>query len=152
MKIAESAILGLLQNQWVRHPARVEAILSRHDATFRRRYLGALLFFGSLTGKRLRAAFGERCDRIVWENASPVIGARSNAAPSPDLQHVRRALTEVQPRVVLAFGQRSRWAIERTQWRGPLIAGPHPAARMANVAERLAAMCKQLEFYNDDQP
>lgn len=144
---ANCAVFGLLQNQWVRDPSRVEAILSRHDATFRRRYLGALLFFGSLTGKRLRAAFGERCEHIVWENASPVIGARSDAAPSPDLQHVRLALAEVEPQIVLTFGQRAHWAIGRTDWRGPVIAGPHPAARMANIGEQLAAMCIALEAY-----
>lgn len=148
----DCVILGLLQNQWVRDPVGVEAILSRYDTAFRRRYLGALLFFGSLTGKRLRAAFGERCDRIVWENASPAIGARSDAAPSPDLQHVRLALAEVQPQIVLTFGQRAHWAIGWTDWRGPVITGPHPAARMANIAERLAAMCKQLGPYNEDQP
>lgn len=147
----DCVILGLLQNQWVRNPSRVEAILSRHDAAFRRRYLGALLFFGSLTGKRLRAAFGDQCDRIVWENASPVIGATSNAALSPDLQHVRLALAEVQPRVVLTFGQRARWAIKRIDWWGPLIVGPHPAARMADIDDRLAAMCRTLETYNEDQ-
>lgn len=146
---ADCVILGLLQNQWVRDPARVQSVLARHDAAFRRRYLGALLFFGSLTGKRLRTAFGDWCERIVWENASPVIGAKSNDAPSPDLQHVRLAIAEVQPQIILTFGQRARWAIGRTDWRGPIIAGPHPAARMTGIAERLAAMRKQLEPYDD---
>lgn len=145
-------ILGLLQNQWVRHPDRVEAILLRRDAAFRRRYLGALLFFGSLTGKRLRAAFGDWCERIVWENASPVITAypHAHAIPAPDLDHVRRVLADIEPNIVLAFGKNARQAMQDIGWRGVLIRGPHPAARFPDIAIQLASMCRQLKGADND--
>lgn len=147
----DKVVLGLLQNLWVHNPGRVKEILARRPPAFRRKYLAALLFYRSLSGRRLKVAFGEWCDHVIWENASPAIAARSNADPIPDLSHVRRVLAEVQAQIVLAFGQRAAWALDQIAWGGVIIQGPHPAARCSDIGEQLAAMRRTLEIRCTDE-
>lgn len=137
-------ILGLLQNQWVREPGRIKAALDRRPPEQRRKLLARLLF-QSHSGQRLQAAFGKWVDQIEWENASPVIGSRSSANPAPDLGHIRGVLADVNPDIVLAFGQRAATAMARVMYDGVLIRGPHPAARHSAVTAELAGMCSKLK-------
>jgi len=53
------------------------------------------------------------------------------------------ALDEERPDVVLAFGKIASQALPGL-WTGPLITGPHPAARGAEVPARLKAMAAEL--------
>lgn len=140
-------ILGLLQNQWVREVSRVKALYARRPHQ-RRQVTAMLLFAGSLTGRRLRRALGDWCERIEWEEASPVITARPRGIRlngEPD--HVQRAIDEVEPRIVIAFGQLARVTLESTNWVGVTIAGPHPASRVANIHEQLCAVRTALEAH-----
>lgn len=141
--MATPIILGLLQNQWVREPGRVKAALDRRSPEQGRKLL-SLLLFQSHSGKRLKAAFGEWTQRIIWENASSVIGSQSTANPAPDLDHVRRMLAEIKPAIVLAFGKRAATAMAHVTYDGVLICGPHPAVRDKNVMAKLAVVYWKL--------
>lgn len=146
-------IVAFLQNAWFKNPERMKAIYARHGVTPEdRAHLNAIyLFFGCLTGRRLRAAFGEQaCDRIVWENASAEMAGRSSDAFKADPAHMARVLEHFKPRAVLVFGTIARKGLMQTTcWKGELIVGPHPAARHPTVVGELCEMAANLRELQD---
>ncbi len=138
-------ILALLQNQWVRDPARVKAMYDRTPD--QRLRLNALLLFGGrgLTGRRLHAAFGDWCARIAWENVSREITARPDATVTGHVVHVDATLHKVDPDLVIVFGQIAQQTLAETSWTGPTIVAPHPARRDTNVQEQLRGVRIKLE-------
>lgn len=143
-------IYGLLQNMWVNEPHRMEAVLRQHPGKHRQ-VIGALLCMGtSLTGKRLRCAFGSAMNDIEWDNACGLqIGGRSSACFSPDRDHVARALDELRPDVVLVFGSVARLVMQDRRFEAWLIHGPHPAARQHGVRRRLGEMARTLARHKE---
>lgn len=138
-------VLGLLQNLWVRDPERAREILARHDLDFRAHFLGKLLFMGSLSGKRIRAAFGDELARsIIWEEASLEISSAPSARPLADREHVRSVLAHHRPEVVVAFGIIAHEAV-RGLFRGPVILSAHPAARGGRAEHGLRTAALALE-------
>ena len=135
---------GLLQNMWVTEPGRMEGVLRRNLGRHRS-VIGRLLCAGtSLTGRRLKAAFGNRMSDIEWDNACGLqIGAKASACFSPDRDHVARALDELRPDVVLVFGAVARSAMDGQTCQARVIYGPHPAARQRGVAQRLVEMAAE---------
>lgn len=137
-------VLAFLQNTWVRDVPRCEAILAELSVRDRRRVQQAWLFMGCLTGRRLKAAFGEDgVYDIEWDNASPRLGGVACSVFPPDPDHIRAALEEVQPDVVLVFGKVAEAGVAPL-WNGPLLRGPHPAARGSEVPAMLRAMAVEL--------
>lgn len=137
-------ILGLLQNQWARNPARVRETLDRATPENRRTLMRYMLM-QSTSGRRLRAALGEVCHEIVWDNASPIITRRSDGRPLADLAYVSALLAAMGPDLVLAFGQVAQAAVRDTGWAGPVFAAPHPAARGSAVQGQLAKLGQRIE-------
>src|SRR5262245_3366222 len=96
-------ILAILQNQWLKDPEAVQQIYDRH--LDRRNCLIAMyLFMGCLTGRRLQEAFGELCEDIVWEEASPKVGGSSASKFPADPQHIAGAIEKHRPDMILCFG------------------------------------------------
>jgi len=91
-------ILAVLQNQWFPDQDRVRAILLKTPES-RRRILRYALFAGCRTGKVLKSVFGDRCDDIIWENASPQIGGRAASSFQADTQHHVRCVSKARIRV-----------------------------------------------------
>jgi hypothetical protein len=144
-------ILAILQNQWFKDPDAVRAMYARRPE-MRQELLRRFLFMGCLTGRRLRAAFGEEtCRRIVWEEASPEIGGESRAAFRADPAHILAAVEAHRPEVVLAFGKIASDAVTGLGL-GPgvlVLCGPHPAARrnpMPVLREMAARLSKGTEW------
>ena len=135
-------ILAFLQNQWFREPEKVKAIMERNPGK-RNWFIGTYLFMGCLTGRRLEAALGEDlCNEIIWEEVSPEIGGKSSSAFPADLPHIRRAIEQHKPDVILAFGKIAKDALQCMGIKA--IFGPHPAARFGAVQglEQVAADLK----------
>ncbi len=138
-----------MQNQWFRDPARVRALLTRHDNdperryTFRQRLIARALFAGCKSGRNLIRTFGEGCNTIVWEEASPEIGSHSSACFPADLDHIRAILERERPDVVIGFGKIACEALRTFSCN--LVEAPHPAARDANVLARLRDARQSLE-------
>ena len=143
-------VLGFLQNTWVNDPPRCQEILDRCESMKERRYYtSAWLFMGCQTGRRLKAAFGEdEVYEIEWDNASPKLADVSSGSFPPDPAHIRAVLDEVQPDVVLAFGRVAQNGVGPL-WEGPLIVGPHPTARGADVPALLRAMATELRAFQE---
>lgn len=138
-------ILAVLQNQWFKDPEAWRRSIERHPH-MRRRMIAFALFRGCLTGRRLKAVFGEDlCHDIVWEEASPHIGGHASSAFPADIPHLKAMLTEIEPNVVLAFGRIASDALTQIVQEQPLLVGPHPAARGAETLPRMHAMKKELD-------
>lgn len=122
-------VLAVLQNQWFKDPDRVRAMLADKTPEFRRIFIKRALFAGCKTGRVLKSVFGEHVNTIVWEEASPHIGGFSASAFPADSDHLRKALEEVRPDIVLAFGAIAISGVRPLWPRDKLIAGPHPTNR-----------------------
>lgn len=136
-------ILAFLQNQWFHNPEAIKAQFARRPE-MRNALIGTYLFMGCLTGRRLAAALGDDlCDQIIWEECSPEIGGKSSAAFPADLKHIRHAITEHMPDLILAFGKLAGDALRTLKPSQPVIYGPHPAARFGAI-EGLNTLAKEL--------
>lgn len=149
-------IVAFLQCAWFHNPAAVQAAIARQPADrqleFRQRFLHRALFAGGMTGTRLKAALGmDICGRILWEEASTELGTESSAQFPPNLEHIARVLKEFEPGVVIAFGNVAHDALlalgELDLPHGRMLFAPHPAARYADTAARLAALKEELLFH-----
>ena len=132
-------VVAFLQNQWVRDPERLRAMIERDGEAFRRKFLKYALFAGCLTGRRIKAAFGELCDQIVWEEVTRQIGAYAGSAFEPDLEHCRAVLRFEAPNIVITFGRVAADALHQIKDCGEfyLLELPHPADRRGNTIARL---------------
>ncbi len=138
-------ILAILQNTWVKDPARVKALFERLP-TMRTRIIEQLLFAGSLTGKRIMNHFGDMIDAHDWtfEEASTVITGKASDCPPADLDHVAAMIVAYNPDVIVTFGIIARDAVREVLARMPSAECPHvvaihPAARSGAEAGLKAA-------------
>lgn len=151
-------ILAFRQNQWFHNPAKVERLMQVYPQN-RESMIRYALFAGCLTGRRLKAAFGEElCDQIIWEEASPVISGHASDCPPADPQHMAAVITKHRPDVILVFGtiagdgikQISSGAFDRSlPISVRIIAGPHPAARGSQTHLALDHMAEHLRCITD---
>lgn len=134
-------IVAFLQNPWFpahTHPTLVAKYRDRQD--FHRRILG-----GSVTGKRLIAAFGDMYDKIHWDNANWRHTSVANGKLPADLEHIDRVLTNNMPDLVLAFGKVAENAISPMvgKFGFTMIACPHPSA-FGNTSGNLTMLAKRV--------
>jgi hypothetical protein len=85
----------------------------------------------SQTGKRLGHLIGENLD--LCENTTPVCGFSPSSIVRPDYDHMVEIITRRKPDIIVACGREAERALGRV-WSGPLIATPHPAARVLTTA------------------
>lgn len=141
------SILAILQNQWFRDPDWAKRLLETRYRGRHEVFAYHMLFLGCLTGQRLRTAFGNLCEEIIWENASPQFGNRANAVFPPDCAHLHAVWDKFKPQVVLTFGRVAERAILKCNLydRCPnLITGPHPTARGSGRVKELELMAVKL--------
>ncbi|HEX3800234.1 MAG TPA: hypothetical protein VH413_16180 [Verrucomicrobiae bacterium] len=146
--------VAFLQNQWFKDPERVRKMIKEDGEELRLRILEYALFAGCLTGRRLKAAFGELCDEIHWEEISREIGGHASSVFPPDMKHIGEVLATQRPQIILIFGKHAAAALEPAiqtalsegdlEWRPHLITGPHPAARQVNTIDDLNRMRDDL--------
>lgn len=152
-------IVAFLQNQWFKDPERMKTIIARtvesekarggkDEAEVRDFYISTFLFWGCVTGRRLRDVFGEKlCEKIIWQEQSPQIGGKASAAFPADIGHIRESLTRHDPTLVLALGKLASTALRSIAADGvpwTLLTGPHPAARHATVMDELRSLREQI--------
>ncbi len=119
-------------------------MIARNGEEYRRRIMECALFAGCLTGRRILQAFDDAClGEIRWEESTREICGDPKTVPAPDPEHIRSALQEQRPAVVLTFGTVAGDAVAAI-WTGLLIRAPHPAARQATVPDELLRVAEQL--------
>lgn len=139
-------VLGLLQNTWAHDSSQVEELMSR----FGRHAIVTRLLMESLTGKCIKRYLPDWYQRIIYENSSPRILSRNAACSTVDLPHVRRVVADVEPNVIVAFGDVAGNALRRLRWqKGPGIITRHPMAREAGVTDRLREINTLLNGLNE---
>ena len=123
-------IVAFLQNPWF-HPGTHKSIITRYteDQVFHRRVLGM-----SMTGKRLRQAFGELYDKIWWDNANPTPAFHSAGMKEPDQAHIYRVLNTQEPHLVLTFGRKAEAALREYDLLD-VMSCHHPNARSKTFSE-----------------
>jgi len=141
--------VAFLQNMWVKNPERVRADIQRHGEGFRLRFMKYALFAGCVTGRRLKAAFGDLCDEIVWEETTREIAGDPKTIFPAQPDHIRAVLEKYKPDVVLTFGAIARLVV-LPLWSGRLIAAPHPAARQPDTIAKLQAAAAELRKVKPD--
>ncbi len=127
--------LAFLQNQWFHDPIRMEKMLNTIFKGNRELFIRTWLFYSCMTGKRLRSTFGEeQCMNIIWEEASPKMGGKSDSAYPADHDHIMSTIAKHNPKIVLGFGKIACNALVAIKTEGKLngiklLIGPHPVAR-----------------------
>ncbi len=168
-------ILCFLQNMWVREPEKVRAWLEKNPDLWNRAVAG-FLFAGCLTGRRIKACFGEDLlEKMTFEECTKEIAGDSRTVCSPDPKHIKACLEKYKPRVVVTFGRVAEEAVQPIfkDWvtavvnhqisAGPIkslkeikisgklftsfIACPHPAARQKDTVENLKKAAKDIRDY-----
>ena len=134
-------IAGLLQNQWFKNPERAAEslghLVARHGPAMRNEWIARMLFYSCQTGKILRSCLGsELCERIIWEEASPVIHGNPRTAPPADLAHLRAFFDRVKPDWVVGFGRIACDAILELDVEAYILC-PHPTSRGADRFEKI---------------
>jgi len=134
-------ILAFMQNMWVRNPERVKRAIERTPVEDRERFRSLLierfLFAGCLTGRRLKATFGEElCDRIIWDEASPEIAGDPKTVCPPCEKHILAVIARHKPDVIITFGKVAGTAVYSV-WKGRIVCAPHPAARQPDIIQKL---------------
>lgn len=155
---AQMKIVGILQNQWFKNPAKIKRLIAEKEsegfADAREFYIATFLFWGCLTGRRLRATLGEDyCNEIVWEECSREMGNSASSRFPADLKHIQQVIAKHKPDVVIAFGQLAKDALLQIYQATPhltqkiftLLLAPHPAARQGDVLQQLRNLRKLLD-------
>lgn len=157
-------ILAFMQCMWVRDPKGVANTLSRRadDADFQkrlwRRMVSYSLFAGCLSGRRLKTAYPSLWDKIIWDESTKQIGGESSACFPPDLEHIRRTIADVEPRVIITFGQVASEAVARVLAQSDEnmnihqhFRSVHPAARGADTQESLIRTAREVWEFLEKQ-
>jgi hypothetical protein len=148
MKTKLPPVLAVMQNQWFRNPDKVRSMMAKITEVdgaaaaeeYRRRVVHYALFAGCLSGRVLEKVFGkELCAHIRWDEASREIGAHASDKFPPDIPHLRALVAEVNPAVIICFGQVAKEGISEVSTTCPVIFAPHPAARHASARQELEA-------------
>lgn len=139
-------VLAFLQNSWFKDPPRMQRQLETTFKGDREKFNATWLFFGCTTGKRLNAALGDYwCDRIIWQEASPLIAGFASGSFPADVEHMQECINRHKPDVVIAFGKIAENGLKECRFKKcQLVISCHPAARHASVCDDLAAVRKKL--------
>jgi hypothetical protein len=143
-------VVAFMQNMWVRDPEKVKASIERMHwmkrDEYRLRLIHYSLFAGCVSGRRLKAAFGEMCDAIIWEEASPEIAGDPKTICLPVPRHIQCALEHHNPDIVITFGKLAGDAVAKL-WPAKLIRVCHPAARQPDTIQKLKAAADELRTF-----
>lgn len=138
-------IVAFLQNMWVKDVARHQKLLAQFGEIYRRKMMNYALFAGCMTGKRLKAAFGdELCKRIIWEEASRVVTSTPSESPPADPVHIAAVLEQYKPTLVICFGKTASNAVPPL-FKGTSFIAPHPTARRIDTVTKLEQTAKWLQ-------
>lgn len=145
-------VIAFMQNIWLK-PASVPRYEPMLAGPQREEIIRRLLFYSCRTGKRLTAA-GFDPELVCWEESTRKIGTKSGAVFPPDPDHMVEVIDRHRPSLILTFGIVAAGGLElaRPKLKGhghhiDIVAGPHPSARGAHVAPKLAQMAAATKLH-----
>ena len=114
-----------MQNPWFREGTPPEWVTRyRDDQIFHRRVLG-----NSMSGKRLRQAFGELYEEIHWDNSNWRAVDKASGLMLPDYEHIENVIGREHPNLIVCFGKVAWEAVRRFDPPAPTWECHHPNAR-----------------------
>lgn len=145
-------VVAYLQNMWVKEPDKVQALLDRHkdNPMYWNKMCKLLLFAGCITGRRIKDAFGDLVNDMIFDETTKEIAGDSKKIFKPDYFHIESSLNRLKPDVVICFGAIAAKAVTNVIDNGgcefvpAIITAPHPAARQPDTVPKLKAAAKQL--------
>ena len=144
-------IVAFLQNAWF-SPGTRDEYISRYlsDDDFHRRVLAR-----GYSGRRILRICGEKIfQKIVWQNVSLEVGAKSDHCGKPDLEHVKSVMYRHKPDLILTFGSVALGALNFLYSQGrinvPIFSTKHPNARHFPDAE-LTKFFEQVVLFIDNE-
>ena len=97
-----------MQNPWFPpETAQRHVELYNTNQEFHRRLLA-----GTMSGRRLRQAFGNLFNTIHWDNVAPAAAEEASGVTDVDMKHVERVIGEVKPQLILTFGNLAKGALD----------------------------------------
>ena len=138
-------ILAFLQNQWFKNPEAIAILFNRYPNK-RNEFIKRLLFAGCLTGRRLHEVFGDLCNKIIWDEASPLLADHSSGVFKADIAHIAASIKQHRPDLIICFGKIAGDAVKSLSLQIKIIYAPHPATR-GNTIEALKKVNEFLEKY-----
>lgn len=136
--------VAFLQNMWLRNPEVAKSAIARLGDGHRLRLIQFALFRGCLTGRRIKAAFGDLVDSILWEETTREIADNPKTIFLADTAHIKAVLAARSAETpVITFGKIA-WDAVSALWPGRIVRCPHPAARQPDTIARLAHAAKEL--------
>jgi len=151
MSESKKEIVAFMQNMWVREPSRVHRLIGRlpeaEREPFRLELIRRFLFAGCVSGRRLKAAFGEEiCRSVVWEESTREIAGDPKTIFPAQPEHIQAVLAQWQPRVVICFGRIAANAVYPLLGKDmAFVQSPHPAARQPDVIDKLKKAAADLQ-------
>lgn len=123
MDMNKIKVVGFLQNPWSPFYAG--------DTWPRESWLKAL--WKSRSGQRLKLML---CDEIgFWfDNATPIVCENPKDVIPPDINHIRKILSEQKPDIIITFGVHAAGGVMavRNEFSQPLMILPHPTYRVVS--------------------
>lgn len=139
--------LAILQNVWVREPARLEAIFAKPEfapgSDKRCEFLRRLMFAGCKTGRVLEKYFPD-CQEWIYEEATPIVGGKPSDAPGWSIRHVEQVLRAQSYDVIITFGAAAKAVVGVLVPPSLVINCPHPCARRS-IGDEMKAAAERLQ-------
>lgn len=128
-------VLAFLQNPHF-IPGTPENIIEfyRDDPDYHRDILAA-----SMSGARIKKAFGKLFKEIIWDNANWRPGTRASTKMPADPEHMQRQIDKYHPTLIITFGTEARDALLAVTYDCPVLHCHHPNARFKTQ--------KDLEYF-----
>lgn len=132
-----TVVLAFLQNPHF-VPGTPENIIEfyRDDPDYHRDILAA-----SMSGARIKKAFGKLFKEIIWDNANWRPGTRASTKMPADPEHMQRQIDKYHPTLIITFGTEARDALLAVTYDCPALHCHHPNARFKTQ--------KDLEYFAD---
>jgi len=142
-------------------PAKVQAALKRSDNPDTwNQWCKILLFQGCITGKRIKAVFGDLVDDMIFDQSTKEILNNPREVPKADLKHMRNTILRIRPDTIITFGNHTTKALHKIitspdMWyhiRIPKIIfnAPHPAARQPDTIAKLKSVAEKLRVFKEN--
>jgi len=139
---------------WVKNPLKVKKILAKNPEKWNE-ICKDLLFMGCITGKRIKAAFGDLTDNMIFDETTKEIADNPKVVLKADLSHISDTIKRINPDIIITFGKHAENALMSMYKSGVIyyhstpvpkhiFNAPHPAARQPETIVKLKVIAKMV--------
>jgi len=160
--MADKIILCFMQNMWVKKPKKMYKILKEKPNDWNM-WCKTLLFAGCTSGRRLKQAFGDVVNLMIWDETTKEICDNPRTVPKADLTHISDTIKRIKPDIIITFGKHAEKAVcdmyesgviyyHSTPLPKHFFLCTHPAARQPDTIEKLTRIAQKLNNVLQSNP